>query len=520
MLFAALVPSASPAPAKHHRAAPAAHVSLADTINSILASPAISRAHWGISVVTSSGIPVFALNDGQLFQPASNAKLFTTAAASALLAGAGGERADSPRTSVKYQGLLDDQGHLHGDLVLVGQGDPTLSGRALPYSGKTERPNPPLGALATLADQVKARGLRSVDGAVIGDDTWFPFERYGSDWGWDDLQWDYGAPVSALTVNDNVIYLDILPGAKIGDPVAAAWNPGVPFYALESTATTSAAGGKAQLGLDRQPGSKIVRFFGSLPISSTGVHLALAIEDPAEFAAVAFRQMLLDRGITVSGAARPLHLLPTDTRDFEEAAREPVALKSTPAAVSETTDPSVLASIGEPPLGEDLTVINKVSQNLHAELLLRRLGKSQTGDGSILSGLRVVRQFLLTAGLEPDDFHFYDGSGLSSNDLVTPRAVTALLTYASRQAWGESYRATLPIGGIDGSLSGRFTQPGLKGKVFAKTGSLAEVNALSGYVEAATGRTLIFSIIVNDHLPTDEAARDAMDKIVAAIAAN
>ena len=178
----------------------------------------------------------------------------------------------------------------------------------------------------------------------------------------------------------------------------------------------------------------------------------------------------------------------------------------------------VLASHVSPPLGDDLVVTNKVSQNLHAEITLRTLGKLESSDGSLLEGTRVVRQFLISAGISAGDFIFYDGCGLSVQDLVTPRAFTTLLTYAARQTWGEAFRTSLPVGGVDGSLAGRFKGALLDGKVFAKTGTLGEARALSGYIVAASGKTVAFSILCTDHLPSLPADRSAMDKIVAAIA--
>jgi D-alanyl-D-alanine carboxypeptidase/D-alanyl-D-alanine-endopeptidase (penicillin-binding protein 4) len=163
-------------------------------------------------------------------------------------------------------------------------------------------------------------------------------------------------------------------------------------------------------------------------------------------------------------------------------------------------------------------VTNKVSQNLHAEIILRTLGKFESSDGSLLEGTRVVRQFLISAGIAPADFVLYDGCGLSQQDLVTPRAFTTLLGYAARQSWGEAFRSSLPVGGVDGSLSGRFRQAALDGKIFAKTGTLGEARALSGYLVARSGKTVAFSIMCTDHSPSGPADRAAMDKIVAAIA--
>jgi serine-type D-Ala-D-Ala carboxypeptidase/endopeptidase (penicillin-binding protein 4) len=506
---------AAPAqPASSHRAAT---TPLSRAIETILADPTLSHAHWGISVIASDGSPIYKLNDGQSFEPASNAKLFTTAAAFAVF---------SPEarfsTNVIASGPIDSDATLHGDIVIEGSGDPSISGRSWPYAGKTERPNPPLQALEGLADQiVKGGRVRKVTGAIIGDDSAFVFERYGSGWAWDDLQWEYGAPVSALSVNDNNIYLDLMPGAAPGDPVTATWNPPAPYYALENTAITGPLAPKPQIGVDRQPGSKVVRLYGTLPINSKGQHLALAIEDPAEFAAIAFRQMLLVRGIAVAGAPATRHNFPTSTEEFLDVSRTPLAAPlPTQTKLSEpaiATSETLLASYTSPPLGQDLTVINKVSQNLHVELILRDLGKAVLNDGSIAAGARAVRQFLINAGVNPADFLFFDGSGLSPQDLITPRAATTLLAYAARQPWGEAFRQTLPIAGVDGTLSGRFTQSPVKGKLFAKTGTLSEVNALSGYLTSRSGKTVVLSILCNGHDPSSDATHRAAEKIVEAI---
>ncbi len=480
------------------------------TIDSILSSPSVARAHWGISVVSAEGAPIYALNDGQLFAPASNAKLVTTAAALAVL-----PPHVTYTTVAATQGELDSSGRLHGNIVLLGAGDPTISGRSYPYAEKTERPNPPLAALQSMADQIAASGVRVIEGDIIGDDSWFPWQRYGEGWGWNDLEWSYGAPVSALTVNDNVVFLNLPPNGQQPSP----WNPDTPYYTLENPLTTIPGTQPANPGIDRQPGSKTVRVFGTM--NQNGLHAALAIEDPAEYAAIALRQMLLGHDIEVTGSARAQHRLAVDTQDFRSEVDQPLILH--PLSLNTIQPPAsgmhVLASHISPPFEQDITVTNKVSQNLHAELFLRILGRLEGGDGSIAQGARVVRQFLINSGIDPADFVFYDGSGLSSLDLITPRAFTYLLTYASHQSWGETYRASLPIGGIDGSLAGRFTEAALKGKVFAKTGTLAEVNSLSGYLITASGRTVIFSILCNDHAPTADASRVAIDRIVAAIAA-
>ena len=180
---------------------------------------------------------------------------------------------------------------------------------------------------------------------------------------------------------------------------------------------------------------------------------------------------------------------------------------------------TVLASHDSATVGNDVVITNKVSQNLHAELLLHQLAVAFGSDGSTAQGARVIRQFLINSGVDPAEFVFYDGSGMSGHDLVTPRAIAKLLQFATTQPWFATYRASLPIGGVDGSLESRFTKPPLQGHVFGKTGTLGEARALSGYLECASGKTVIFSILAGNHAPGSAADREVMDRIVAAIAA-
>lgn len=490
-------------------------------IEALLAAPVAAQAHWGISVTTLDGRVLYAKNDAQLFAPASNTKLLTTSAALALL----GPNA-TIETRVVAATAPDTDGVVRGDITLLGAGDASMSGRAYPYSGRTERPNPPLDALAALADQLRQRGVRRVEGNIVGDDTAFPWEPYGTGWAWDDLEWSWGAPVSALTVNDNIVYLTVMPGARPGDPLTFAWNPAETssYYTVNNTARTSAAGSQPSLGLDRAVGSHEIRLFGTLPAGAPAKQLALAIQDPAEFAAMAFRQMLESRDITVSGTPVAHHRFSVDTAIYEQSVLRPLALppaSATPAMQPMSALPPgavLLDSRTSVPLLEDITVTNKVSQNLHAEIFLRLLGQNYGADGSIVEGARVVRAFMLRADVEPQDLFFYDGSGMSPEDRITPRALTALLRYDAAQPWGAEFRGTLPVGGIDGTLSDRFLSGPLHALVFAKTGTLEEVDTLSGYVVARSGRTLVFSILCNGHMPKAKGITKTIDGIVSAVA--
>src|SRR5208283_2017671 len=482
---------------------------LSRAIEQILSEPDVARGFWGIDVVSlDTGNRIFGLNENKLFTPASNTKLFTTAAVLGLI---------GPdyrfKTTVEGLGTVDKYGRLNSDLVLVGRGDPNLSGRALPYYLHTERKALPIQVLIDLADQLVQKGLKYVDGDVVADDSYYVFERYGEGWSQDDLVWEWGAPVSALTVNDNVLFVNIMPADRPGERAFLNITPFPEYYRIDNRVMTTPQGtGPRKIYINREPGSNQITFWGNMPQDDAGAGESLAIEDPADFTAKLFRELLEQRGVTVYGRPR--------TRHTELASMQTFTVTSIASggggemAGHPNPAPLVLASHESVVLSDDLRVINKVSQNLHAELMLRLLGKEKGTSGSIEGGLEVLRGFLVNAGIKPDQFAFYDGSGLSREDLVTPEAVITLLRYSHQQPWGKLYQDTLPVAGVDGSLAERFRNTPAAGVVHAKTGSLLHVYSLSGYATTQSGQQIAFCVMTNNSTLPAKKALDTIDHIV------
>ena len=471
--------------------------SLPESVERLLATtPAVRTAYWGIQIVDlGSGKTLYELNPDHFFIPASNTKLFTTAMALARLG------SDFTfQTRVLADGPPDAEGRIHGPLRLVGGGDPNLSARAIPYRMGPVTGNP-LTAIEDLADQVASRGVKRVDGGVVGDDTWYLWQPYATGWSIEDPQSDDGPPVSALTLHDNAFTLTIRPGAREGDIAGLFLNPPLEFYQLDNRIRTVAAGGERRIRFSRVPGSREARLWGSIPLRDRGQDLVLGIEDPAQYAAKALRQALEERGIAVDGTAIAQHQFPNEALDL------------TRAAEATSVSGVELARRVSAPLLEDLRVIDKVSQNLHAELALRAVGRARRNMGSFEAGLEEMKTFLAEAGIETEAYTIHDGSGLARLNLVTPATVVKLLRYMYASPARDNWISLLPVGGQDGTLSTRFGDGPASGRVHAKTGSLSHVSALSGYVQRVNGDWIAFSILVNNYNSRTADVRGVMDRI-------
>lgn len=454
---------------------------LKQRVDAVVRRPEFASAFWAVEVRSlETGAVLYALDAGKSMTPGSVHKLLPTAAV--LDAIDPGERL---RTTVETAAAMDGAGRVLGDVFLAGRGDPALSDRFTPGAR-------PTAALEALADALKAAGVRRIEGRVVGHEGLFTGERRGAGWGWEDLVWWYGAEVSALSLNDGVADLRVVPGERVGDPVRVERSPVTAYYSVVSTATTSPPAPKHDLRLERPSGGNAIRLSGTMPLGFVPETLSVAVEDPARYAATVFAEVLASRGIEVAGGpATSQEALPSETR--------------------------VLAAHASPPLLELLKVINKRSHNVWAEMLLRVLGTRVKGDGSFEGAQAAVMDFLGRLGVDARGFSIDDAAGLSRADLVTAHGLVDLLVAMHRHPRAEDFRATLAVAGVDGSLRNRFKGTPAEGLVRAKTGSVRQADSIAGYATTRAGARVAFAILLNHHTTDGRAATAALDAIVLAL---
>ena len=518
--FAAAAPEPAKAQSKAHHAnknnSGSGGTGFARRAQELLGKEPVSKGEWGLLIADAqSGKILYEQNSEKYFVPASNMKLFTTALAL--------ERLGAQyrfRTTLESTGVITEGGQLTADLVLVGRGDPNLSNRKFPYELKEEFDGAPEKAMAELAEKLASKGVKEIAGDIVGDDSYFPRERYPSGWEVDDMVWEYGAAISAIVVDDNTVTLTLTPGENAGDLVTAAVVPATLDFTVQNEVTTSSAAIKSDLTLTREPGAQVVTVKGSMPAKSAPRKLVLAVEEPAAHAAALLKRALEERGIKVSGVARARH----------ESISSPPNLALTPAAATgiamdgdtvvppaRAPSPAILAEHLSIPLGEAVKLINKISQNLHTEMLLRTAARQGGVWNSPDELVKYPAAFYADAGIATGDILQKDGSGLSRHDLITPRAAVALLKYSQTRPWFTFYYDSLPVAGVDGTLEDRMKNTIAAGRVHAKTGSVEHVRTLSGFAETAHGRRLIFSFLSNNEAGKNHETADALTGLCVAM---
>ena len=438
----------------------------------IFDAPIMAHAQWSVVVRSlDSGEALYERNSRKLMMPASNMKIVTVAAASHVLGW------DARFVTTLETAAHVRNGTLEGDLIVRGGGDPTLNRR----NGRAAA------VLDEWAAALRSAGISRIAGRVVGDDSSLAGEPLGAGWMWDDLQFAYAAPVSALQFEENAAELTVSAGAAVGEPAMVHLTPGSGLTVVNRVITT-APGGPAQIDCRRRVDRPVVEVTGTLPlplqaidgerVDERPVVRRIGVANPALFAAQAVKDALIARGIAVTGDAAGLEDLPW------------------PEAGSDRTARRVLARTESPPLREIAQVVNKESQNLYAETILRAadVATGGTGAGGESAVLNIVRGWRLDDG----SLLMADGSGMSRYNYVSAALLVQVLTRMYRDpAHRDAFTATLAIAGRDGTLAGRLRRTRAEGNAAAKTGSLANVRALSGYVRTRDGEPLVFSIVAN-----------------------
>lgn len=489
-------PKSSPTPVPKPTATPVAQPvqtleSLQNRIRLALSRPELRRGTVAVKIASlNSGKVIFEDSAEKYVMPASNMKSFTVAAAIEKL---------TPNfrfvTSVFANSKPDETGAVKGDLTVFGRGDISVSTAF--YEGDYYK------GLDALADKIVQAGVKKIEGNIIADESYFSGSAIPTGWEWDDLQWYYGAEVSALPLNDNALDLTVKPASSVGAICSVLLQPSNSVYRIINNCRTVSANAKRELTIKKDLDQNVLEVYGSLPAGDKGFANYLTVSHPSELFVSLLKQRLQQKGVIVTGQTRVI------------GAKEKANL---PAA--STVVPVEIAKLESFPLSLIAAKTMKPSQNLYTETILWTLGeemnKTAAPDNSISAdkGLAVVKSFLQQIGVPEGGIVQYDGSGLSRHNLVTADALVRLYTYMAKQSrFSQAWRDSLTIGGIDGTLKNRFVGTSAAGNVRGKTGTIDQVSALSGYITTASEEPLVFSIIVNG-VPNSRVRTATIDEIV------
>lgn len=485
--------------------APPTLAQLRSQIEEIVKQPALEPGFFAVKIVSlDSGQVVFEQDANKFVRPASNMKLYTVATGFDRLT------PDYHFITSVYAKEKPEDGKIKGDLIIFGRGDPSLAARF--SNGDYFK------GINDLADRIVAAGVKRIKGDLVGDESYFNGAPVGSGWEWEDLTWSYGAPVSALTINDNAIDVNIKPGDRVGAPVVISTGPpSSSFLTIVNRATTSERGTRGTLRIFRGLGANSLEISGTLPLGDAGFVGGVAIPDPALAFVSMLRDALLKRGVKLDGRVRTV----TNRSGLSTVQSSTVPVLSASAPTSNIE----IASLQSPAFSVIAAQTLKPSQNQYTELILRTLGRMQPPNPSDVGrrddeelGLEAVKNLLRQAGVKDTEVALNDGSGLSRNDLISANTTVQLLTFMSKHKYFTQFREALPIAGVDGTLRNRMRGTPAEGNVRAKTGSLSSVASLSGYVTTAAGERLVFSMMLNNYPDAAAVRRDSIDAIAVLLA--
>ena len=462
-------PQATPSRPQGTKASDAALRDLRTQLSTVFDAPVMAHGVWGVHVRSlDRGDELFAHNAGKLMMPASNMKILTLAAAAETL----GWDYRFP-TTLEAAGPVEN-GVLHGDLIVRGGGDPTINTR-----DKRDQ-----AVFDEWAAALRTAGITAIEGRIVGDDQAFDDEGVGPGWSWDYLEAGYAAPIGALQYNENTADLTIAPGGNVGDPAIVQIAPGSGLTVVNRVTTAEAVQGGAARGsisVQRRIDRPVIEISGSIPAGAPATTRTVAVINPTLHFAQSLKDALIARGITVTGEAVDL---------------DDVAPEMTNGGSPERR---VLVTTHSAPLRDVATVLMKVSQNQYAETFLKAIAAAGGSLGTTNAGRRAAGATFTGWGIPTDGYVMSDGSGLSRYNYIAPSTITTILARMNQDPrHRDAFLSTLPIAGKDGTISTRMRRTRAEGNAVAKTGSIANVRSLSGFVKTRNGETLAFSIIAND----------------------
>ncbi|MFZ3577268.1 D-alanyl-D-alanine carboxypeptidase/D-alanyl-D-alanine endopeptidase [Virgibacillus sp. DJP39] len=446
----------------------------------IKSEPNLAGAIIGISIRSAAtGEIIYEHSGNTRMHPASNMKLFTGATAMSTLG-----RDHTFKTEILTDNPVNGT-TLQGDLYLKGKGDPTL----LP------------GDLNDFAKKIIDSGVSKINGDIVADDSWFDDIRITPDLIWDDEQYYYGAQISGLTVSPDKDYdagsviVEVKPGASEGQKPIISVSPQTNYVQIVNQARTVPKGKEEDIEVEREHGTNVITVKGTIPSGSWPVKEWMAVWEPTRYTLDLFQQALRDQGITWTGDLKV-------GKAPEQA--------------------SVFLSHKSAPLSDMILPFMKLSNNVHAEVLVKEMGKAIKGEGSWEKGLEVMEEKILEMGLNIETLKLRDGSGISSISLVPPNEISKLLYTIQKEEWFPTFVHSLPVAGADdrmvgGTLRNRMEDISNFATIQAKTGTINSVSSLSGYINPRESETIIFSIVIN-HLLDEDGGKDIEDNIVTIIA--
>ena len=476
-------------PRSAQRSSPRAVARLRRDLDTIFSARLMDQAQWAVVVrAAGTGEVLFERNPAKLMVPASNMKIVTLAVAAQALGW------DTTFTTTLEASGSVDNGVLRGDLYVRGGADPTINTRDARGAA----------VFAGWGAALNAAGITRIDGRIIGDDNLFDDEGLGAGWAWDYLQYGYAAPTGALQFNEDVASLQVTPGASIGDPAVVSLSPGSGLT-VQNKALTAAAGTPETIDYRRFLDRPVLEITGLVPLPPPGVAAAetrtvgreVAVLNPTLYFIRSLKDALMLQGIPVTG----------DPVDIDDLDPQP------------TVERRIIARTESPTLREIGAVMMKVSQNLYADTLLKAMGASSTGTGTVAAGRDVMLAALRDWKLDETALVIADGSGLSRYNYLTADVLASLLDrmYADPRH-REPFISTFAAMGREGTVASRLRKTRAEGNARVKTGSLSNMRALSGFVQTRDGEMLVFSMIANDFTIPAAAVNGIADLAVQALA--